>query len=82
MKAHQDFLTKPTNIGSRSQEILRRHLHQVPHILDDNYHIFITKFLFRETDPETKRKHFSVDMPLEDLDFFDEVEDFIFAEDD
>ena len=79
MKAHQVFRSGGGNLETRSQEILRRELRYVPHILDDRYPRFLTNFLYREVDPSTKRKQFQADITIDELDCYDEVQDFLFA---
>ena len=78
MKAHQVFRSGGGNLETRSQEILRRELRYVPHILDDRYPRFLTNFLYREVDPSTKRKQFQADITIDELDCYDEVQDFLF----
>ena len=65
MKAHQLFRSGGGNLETRSQEILRRELQSVPHILDDHYPKFLRNFLYREVDPSTKRKQFEADISVD-----------------
>ena len=70
-------MTTSGNVETKQKEHLR-HLIDVPPILDHTYPVFIKDFLYRQLDPASKFRQFVVDMEYDDLDCFDEVEQFIF----
>jgi len=63
-----------------SKEILRRELKPVRYVMAGNYLEYISEYLEKMLSPTQYWTPFEADVELDDLDGFDEVEDFIFAE--
>ena len=54
------------------------HLEEVPYVLNEDYVTYMENYLNRIIDPSISSTDFPIDIVVEDLDYYEEVRDFIF----